>query len=522
MKMKKAVKLASLALAATTFAGTLAACGGGSSGAVSGVLTINYYDGSYGNVWLEEAAKEFCKTKEGVTYELIPDVNNTQTAATQMKSGKNLSDIYMLNYGTWVEWVAYGYLEDLSSVYDAEVETSTGKRTIKEYMADDYENGYYMQRRYGQGESKPWAMPWAMANIGLVYNENILLATKHTTAKAGAWEVGDTWTAPPETVEDLLAYCADLNANKDENGKAAPITPFVFPAKASHWFKYLIQVWWAQYQGVYEENTLNVQEGDGTFYDFWNYETLDVYKQAGIVKGIETVESVFINKATAEGEKGSWKNSVANVDSYDVKDAERQFVKGEAAMLIGASFMYNDVVDYMSDGMVFKMMHMPTIENAAKNADGTTQKINYFTKEDFWIVPAKAPNKELAKEFMTFLCSERWLVEFTRRAGSFRPFEYADAVKNDTEFTYNEFAKSVLKIYDESDVKLVTSPANIDPNERTLMSLYKIGSLNVSGRMVWATFMQNMKSNMTASALMEKVLKDSTKDYNTWKRDLEG
>ncbi|MBQ4269528.1 MAG: extracellular solute-binding protein, partial [Clostridia bacterium] len=353
-------------------------------------------------------------------------------------------------------------------------------------------------------------------------NENILLETKHTTAKSGEWNVGDTWTAPPETVEDLLAYCADLNANKDASGKADPITPFVFPAKASHWFRYLIQLWWAQYQGVYEENTLNVQEGDGTFYDFWNYESLDVYRQKGIQKGIETVESIFIDKGTGADGAGGWKNSAENVDSYDVKDAERQFVKGDTAMLIGASFMYNDVKDYMPEGMVFKMMHTPTIENAAKNADGTTQKINYYTKEDFWIIPAKAPNKELAKEFMTFLCSEEWLVEFTRRAGSFRPFEYGEAVRNDTEFEYNEFAKSLLDIYETSDVKLVSAPANIDPEDRTLMSLYKIGSLNVSGRMVWATFMKKMKTSITAAALMEEVISQSTKDYNTWKRDLEG
>ena len=521
MKMKKLFQITCLAMAGAMSVGALAACGD-TSGAQEGVLTINYYDGSYGKVWLENAAQAFCETKEGVTYNLVPDPDNTQTAATQMKSGKNLADIYMLNYGTWVEWVAYGYLEDLSSVYNAEVETSTGKRTVRDYMVDDYENGYYMQKKYGQGESKPWAMPWAMAQIGLVYNENILLETKHTTAKAGAWNVGDTWTAPPETVTDLLAYCADLQANKDAQGNDAPITPFVFPAKASHWFKYLIQVWWAQYQGVYEENTLNVNEGDGTFYDFWNYESLDVYKQAGIVKGIETVEQIFVDKGSGTDGKGDWKNSAENVDSYDVKDAERKFVTGEAAMLIGASFMYNDVVDYMPEGMVFKMMHMPTIENAAQNEDGTTQKINYYTKEDFWIVPAKAQNKDLAKEFLTFICNEKWLVEFTRRSGTFRPFEYADAVENDTEFEYNTFTKSILDIYKTSDVKLVTSPANIDPDERTLMSLYKIGSLNISGRMPWATFVKYMKTNKSAAELMQDVYTQSKKDYDTWKRDLEG
>ena len=498
MKSKKLTKVLALALAlACAVPVTMAAgCSGtGSNGADSSVLTIKYYDGAYGKEWLETAAKDFVAEKKAagieISYRLVGDTDVNMSAVNELNAGAGLSDIYMLQDYTWTDWVTAGKLEDLSSVYETEVNTSTGKQKIKDYMADGYSIQYYAQRQAGVGEYMPWAMPWSMSQIGLVYNENILKSTGRTT--------------PPATVEELLEYCNDLT------GKG--ITPFVFPGVESHWFKYIMQVWWAQYQGAYEENTLTVKEGDGAFYDYWNMTEADVLKQKGIQVAIDTMQSLFIDTTT----KG-WKNSAKNVNSYYVKDAEKAFVQGDAAMLIGASFMYGEVEKYVQDGTVYKMMNLPTVANAAKNADGSTMNINYYTSEDFMIVPKQATNKELAKEFLAYLCNEKYLLDFTKKTGTLRPFKYDASVLDAEALGLNTFNASVLEVYKTSDVRLVSLPANVSsPSERSLISLYCDMPLN--GSIDWSSFMSLIKSQ-NSKTIMENVYNTTLPEFKKWKQNL--
>ena len=496
----------------------LAGCGS-SSGAAEGNLTIMYYDGSFGSEWLQSAADSFKtkKAEEGVDIKITlnGDTNVGTTAAAQIGSGQNLSDIYMLQSLTnFVDLVARNKLEPLTDVYEAKVTTSGGEIAVKDYLLDDVRYQYTMQRVYGQGDYIPWAVPWSMQQIGFVYNENILLATKHTTSKAGEWEVGDTWTAPPATVEDLLAYCTDLKSATNGN-----ITPFVFAGGTdSHWFRYLMKVWWAQYQGAYEVNTLNITENYdgaqyGSYYDFYNFKNLNVLKQEGIKTAIETVQELFFTS------NGAWKNSSSNVESYTVQDAARQFVTGASAMIIGGSFMYNDVKDYVTDGMVFKMMNMPVIENAQQDASGNTLTMNYYACEDCWIVPKGATNKALAKEFLAYLCNEENIVNFTKHTGTVRPFKcnVKEVLGSEYEDTFNFFTKSCLESYAATDVAVTSLAASVEPKDRTIMSIYKINEINVNGTSSynWNTYFKDLKT-LSADALMNNSYTKSLPDWNKW------
>jgi len=495
MKNKKLVKVLSLALACAMPVSIMAGCGS-TGGGKSGTLVIKYYDGAYGKAWLEEAANDFVADKKAagveISYRLVPDVNVNTAAVNELNSGSGLSDIYMLQKYTWTDWVTAGKLEDLTSVYETEVETSKGKQKIKDYMADGYSMQYYAQRQAGVGNYTPWAMPWSMSQIGFVYNENIL---EEVTGSKKA----------PETVAEMLDYCAKLNT--------AGITPFAFPGNESHWFRYIMQAWWAQYQGAYEENTLNVEEGDGAFYDYWNMSEADVLKQEGIQVAIDTVQSLFVDMNAK-----TWKNSLPNVNSYYVKDAEKAFVEGKAAMLLGASFMYGEVEKYVQPGTVYKMMNMPVIENAAQNADGTAMNINYYTSEDFMVVPKAAANKELAKEFLAYLCNEKYLLDFTKKTGTLRPFKYDDSVLDASALGLNDFNASVLEVYKTSDVRLVSLPANIaNPANRSLISLYKDMQLN--GSIDWTSFAKLMRTK-DSKTIMEDVYTTTKPEFEKWKTSL--
>ena len=495
MKNTKLVKVLSLALACAMPVSVMAGCVG-KSGGDAHTIVVKYYDGAYGKAWLETAKADFIAEKktagENIDIRLVPDVNVNTSAVNEINAGAGLADIYMLQKYTWTDWVTAGKLEDLTSVYETEVNTSKGKQKIKDYMADGYSMQYYAQRQAGVGDYTPWGMPWSMSQIGFVYNENILE------------EVTGSKT-PPATVAELMEYCADLNA--------AGITPFAFPGNESHWFRYIMQAWWAQYQGAYEENTLNVAEGDGSFYDYWNMSEVDVLNQKGIQVAIDTVQSLFVDLNAK-----TWKNSLKNVDSYYVKDAEKAFVEGEAAMLLGASFMYGEVEKYVQPGTVYKMMNMPVIENAVQNADGTPMNINYYTSEDFMVVPKAAANKEVAKEFLAYLCNEKYLLEFTKTTGTLRPFKYEDSVLDASALGLNDFNASVLEVYKTSDVRLVSLPANItNPANRSLISLYKDMQLN--GSVDWTSFAKLMREKDSA-AIMTEVYNTTKPEFEKWKTSL--
>lgn len=498
-------------LSAVMALGVFTACGSRSN---ENVLTITYYEGGFGSGWLETAVKDFVATKEGVSYELKPNPQVGSTVVTQLKSGKNLSDIYMVNGGSWQDWMSQGYLENLESVYESEVTTSKGQVKIKDYITSSIRDKYYLQRMAGQGEAYPWVLPWSMTSIGLFYNEDILLSTPHTTTKEGKWEKGDMWSAPPATVDELLQYCDDINATGKD------ISPMVFSGQESHWLQFLLYGWWAQYQGAEQENLLNVSADDGTYYDFWNFESAEVWKQEGIVAAIDTLRSFIVDTET-----GKWKNVPEGVNTYSTQDASRNFVTGKCAMILGGSFLYNEMSDYLDldkdgkDDFTLKMMNLPYIDNAALDSEGNPLSINYMNNDDFMFVPAKATNKELAKEFLTFLTNEKYIVQFTQESGTLRPFDY-DILEltEGTDFEFNAFTSSVLEVYNNSDVHLVRYPVGTVKEDVSLIYSYK-PDVSISGQMQYATFVSKLWTTNGAT-LMQKVYDITKPEFEKWKLEL--
>ncbi len=522
--MKKTV---SILLATMMSAGCLlgaTACGGGGNGqAEEGTLTIRYFEGGYGSEWLTHALDNFVAKNPGVKYELFPDSSVTSQMTTYLESGKNLSDIYIIQNGNWAEWVSYDYLANLTDVYEAEVDTSKGKRKIKDYMDEDLVGRYYMQKYSGQGEYLPWVLPEASISISLVYNEEYLLSTPHTTTREGKYTKGQNWTAPPETMAELLDYCADLNARG--------IVPFTWPGHDSHWLKHLIYTWFAQYQGVHEINALNkegiTKEGayKGAYYDFWNFASAEVWKMTGIQVGIDTLKSILIGKDDIGVD--DYKNSLATVSGFSVQEAEKQLTQGKAAMLVGGSFFYNEMarfLDWDRDGKAdytFKMMYLPTIENAEQNEDGTTKKMMFYSTDEIILVPAKATNLELAKKFLVTLFNEENNLYFTQKTGTMRPFDYDPIALAGSSYQWDPFTASVLDMYNNADVRLYAYPAGKAKEDVSPIFRYK--APDIFGSRGWATYLDAIKKYTAEEVMVTgvgstyKSVYDATKgDFRSW------
>lgn len=444
--MKKTITLL-LAALMTLSCCSFAACGG-SSNRDANTIEVRYFAGGFGSAWLESAKEKFEAANPGKTVLLKNEEGLRNTAGTYLKSGKNLPDIMMTQTLNWAEFVSRGYLEPLDDVYEMEVNDEGVK--LKDFLADDIKEYPYMQRLPRQGTSRPWVIPWSALNVGIVYNDTMLKATPRRST-------GGNWTEPPATVEELKEYVDDLKANDPD------IIPFAWAAKEGlNWLLFPMYTWWAQLQGV---ETPNI-DGEGTWYDFWDFgmeykgegddrvdiypdSGADVWKQTGIWQSMDIVRDLLVDTTT-----NNWKNSPSNVNSLETTDAERLFVESEAAMLFCGSWLENEMRDFLPEGFVMKMMPTPTAAGAQINPEtGEPYVINNTNAGDVMFIPAEAPNKELAKEFLKFISTEEMMMEFTRFTGMIRPYKY-DPLELDPDYDWSEFAKSCFDLYANSDYNL--------------------------------------------------------------------
>ncbi|MCQ2449960.1 MAG: hypothetical protein MJ132_07230, partial [Clostridia bacterium] len=260
------------------------------------------------------------------------------------------------------------------------------------------------------------------------------------------------WIAPPQNLTEWLTLCDDVNAFKSTDGHK--YVPFGWSAAASEQLLYFMFVWWAQYQGLEKSNVA----GQGSYYDFWNFGntskttlnqtfTFNVFDQKGLVVAIDSIKKLIID---TNGQK--YKNSLSAVNTLDTKGLSRALYaeKSEERPLINMSSSFGESEarlggywDSNSDGKRdtdVRFINIPSLDGHEN------EKYLYCPDNDMMFVPQQAANKDLAKEFLIFLCSEDQMQKFTVRSmGGLRPFNYdARKIKDDS---ITDYTKSVFDVY---------------------------------------------------------------------------
>ena len=346
-------------------------------------LKITFFNGGYGEDWINNLVKRFEEAKN-VTVEIIKSEEGNVGAENSMKSGYNLSDIYIGESIPWKSLVQSGLLADLSSVYETEVETRNGKQKIKDFIDPLCVGYFYSQRQLQKQEYVPWAMPWTVQPNAMAYNEDILKAIKHvSTIEVTEGLIGTNlkWVSYPKTYQDLLAFSEDVIAfNNNSSEKQAlndthTYVPFGWAGGINiDSISFLITTWWAESQGL----RTSKYEGEGSFYDFFNYgntvnsnvgQTVDmgVFKQSGLALAYNTFAEYIID------EKGAFKNSLSNAYNTNLQQLQQLFVankvKEKPVLAIASSYLENEVIknryiDSDLDGkqdVNFKFMNIPKL-----------------------------------------------------------------------------------------------------------------------------------------------------------------
>lgn len=405
---KRIISCALTSVLAFTSVGALVGCD-----ALTGenVIWIAFAETGYGRAFLEQWCKDFQEKypNEEYVFELEGEPGMTAEIQTRLTTDNEIPDLFFSLDTNWQEWAARGYLHPLDDIYQEEADDDN---TIWEFMNEGL-------RDYGVVNGHYYVIPWTDGANGIIYNYNMF--------EENGWEV-------PTTVEELYALCETINAlpcNNDDSDDN-DIAPFAWSGTVASYWDFLVENWWAQYEG--QEN----------FDAFFDYETPKVYAQGGRVKALEVFKNLIVNEGSSFP-----KNSIPGAVGATYTISQLTFINGKAAMMPNGPWLEQEMKEVMPDGFEMRLMQTPYLSEAQTDENGEYIPINASSAGDFFCIPKNAPNLEAALEFMKYINSREACETYTRITGGLRPFQYVDDLDLET-LEISDFAKSCIEVYQNS------------------------------------------------------------------------
>ena len=396
----------------------LTACGGnddwGSGGSTKGKnLTIICYEAGFGTLWLDEMAKAFesaydCKVTVKRSYingELISLLNDN-----------SVNDDIVMALGSMDNAQDRGFLVDLSDVYNATPEGED--QAIKDKMVQS------VYDKLLADNGKIYQMNWSHSVSSIVLNKTVL-----DKAFPQGYEI-------PNTTDELVAFADAI--------KAKGVYPFSISTSISYW-DYLHYVWWAQYDGYqkytdYYHGYYHQTNADGTVtrVPATNGEVLD---NQGRLEALQVAEKLLKKQngyMHKYADSMTWQESQIAFVSQGYAGSDMT----ECAMMVNGDWLHNEVQSYLiQKNQELLMIKPPMISSIVETLDnknmtdaqlsavidaidagetsysGVSQKdfdrlvearrmVYSATFDHSAGIPAKAKNKELAKEFLKFMASD--------------------------------------------------------------------------------------------------------------------
>lgn len=489
-----------------------------------GRLSIVYYPGGYGSEYLTTFCKEFLaqkkgksidEIKEGEDFLLVPDEDITYGADYYLTSDSRCPDLIISNLLS-PKAVTQGYVANLDDVFNATIETSKGTKKIEEFVMKEAIEQYTFELRRGQTAKHRFAMPWSAIPLSIAYNDTLLSSLNHvdTTYEVATDAInGGKWARAPKTVDELLSCFKDLDAYNTSNGTNLAKLGWA-AVNGTNWLESLIITWWAQKQGVDEEY---MYPGEGSYYDFWKYDSAEIFKQTGLQDALKQLQDVLIKD-------GAYTNSYNSVGSMTIKNAQQAFAEGKALFCLTGDFFEKEYSSFIEKSQQeFKMMRIPAIDGAVKNDDNSTMDLTYINISSCAYVPKKALNGDLAKEFLKFTTNEEYSAKFSKMTGGIRPVDYDVRTSSDYA-SYSSFKKSVFDLYFDCDDYLYKFPRNVAVEDISPIYLYEGVSEIIFCGVTYFTVIDNLKTltpleiMITGTKTFDSVYKRAEKSFKEWKR----
>ena len=345
-----------------------------------------------------------------------PEINGSLGTIMVPNPPEDMSNIYSIrDEGALKTWAKQGLVEPLDDIMASQTQDG---RTMEESMSKAAASAIKFN-------DSVYAVPEYSNVTGFVYNASLF--------KQYGWQV-------PNTTKELEELCKKIVS--DTNGEVDPI---IWCKDADGYLYFAAENWISQHAGL--QNMEN----------FYKMESVDVYKQgenslyASKKLALENLQKFFT--------PGEWCYEGSRTEYFI--DAQRKIIKGECAMMLNGSWFENEMYTEFNDpkyaDVEIGMFPVPELSNAV----GQPLHANGYTTVDnkrvltssfgaYYFIPAKAPNKEVAKDFLLFLSSEEGCAEYTKYSNAVRPFTYDYSTSSTIYGEVSTFGKSVLKMASEN------------------------------------------------------------------------
>ncbi|MCL2752355.1 MAG: extracellular solute-binding protein [Firmicutes bacterium] len=377
-------------------------------------LYVGVYKAGFGTDWLEGigGAYEAYNTDVKVSYIGDPGMQGTLMSAVATPNPRDIysctdsADLYNL--------ATTDKLENLDDLYDTIVYGTTKFKDLVDPALDSmlkFNGSYY-------------AVPWYGSVNGIIYNTKMF--------DQYGWEV-------PETMDDYYALCDTI--------KTQGIAPLTYLGSMCDGYMYNV------FGGFFAQGT-----GPQALKTFFEYADPSVFDTTARSDAYEAISRMLSNQ--------QW--LLAGSNSFDNLTAQREFIKGNAAMLVCGSWLKTEMKEYLKDYPSFEcaFMPLPWINPAKENAEGSQN--GNLSDMTMLVIPKAAKNKEIAKDFLNFMSTKEMRRMYLDKTmgGSMRALKYDDV------------DLSGLDVWAQSVVDIYNSSTNLYPNASN-HPLARTGLLNI-------------------------------------------
>lgn len=489
--MRKIKTIVCLLLVVTMLSGVLAvaaACTGGGDGfqEVPGKTNIRVatYNGGFGKVWLEKAAKAFEEKYKDVSFEegktgVAVSVEWCQGGDMMINQTLGL-DVYFTEQVDYFQYVNKGKVADITDVVKADlVDFGESGVTIESKLDDSFKS--FLSAR----ENKYYAIPFYEGYMGFVYDRDLFADKGYFIDKNGNW-TGD---------ENRLSVGADGVAGTFDDGLPETYSQFLelvqkmysdgtipFLIGDANYLNQLLATLWADYEG--KENMLKNWDFTGTFdvvtgfsngtptigqYTFDQSKDIagqvkELQKQPGKYYALKFMEDVLCQNASYY-KSMSYLNAQSALISGKLSDKYQSYgmlVDGvwwenEADLNGSFSSLMNDDLTYMGDKAEYKNSRrfgfMPLPQEDNKAAKGETRKQTLYSVNDsFCFISSNSTGAKLdvAKLFLQFVHTDAQMSAFTATTSVPRALNYTLSESDKSSMTY--YGQNVMEIKAASDI----------------------------------------------------------------------
>ena len=446
-------------------------------------LDVYVYNAGYGYKWCADALDAF--KQEDWVKEKYPNlkVNFTKNeienfGATQLSAGASANTFDLIFASNLFSYFGpTGPLLELSEVlYENTVPGEDIK--VKDKMLSSYVASNAYNDIDATEEAQYYAMSYASGMTGIVYNENVLTSL--------GLEV-------PKTTNELIAVMDAIKALKDNTqGKYNNGYSFLTYG-ASAYANYLVDIWWAQYEGANEY--VNFFQGIDSD---TNSISPEIFKQQGRHESLKVIEEIYTyNKGNV------WVNPNSGRSAY--LETQTALLRGKGVFMANGDWFDNEMeetrkglIEATGKADTIKMMKTPVISTIIDktptiNDDATLSAViqaidngetSYegVSEDDFAtvqdarmvvysigpnhtsVIPSYAAGKEVAVDFLRFLATDKANdIYIKATGGATLPFRYDLKAKNEELYnSISPFQQEIISYFNEStqEVDILPSPSS--------------------------------------------------------------